>query len=692
MANQNPLAPSSPFTDPLFYQDIASNIGAVGRGAKNLPVFLAGGLGDLAYMGVNPFMQLAGQGVPPEQSFLTSDYLAQIPAIQSNLGPQEDSLPFLAGKYASPFLAAKLPDAAELLATGAMNVAPRIGSYIDNVLSQDSALDQMLQGAMQGGGLNVLDPRAGNVAMATPTDPPDFTDVPDRANVPPEVDLLPDVDVPPVDPLDGVGLQSPKLAEATLGQYKSTTAGRIMNMTKKNQGYSVNLGTGDTIDAGSTHAIMMGKFRNDDPRNTVIDGPITQKAIKEFVEKNKKVLAKEGNYLGTWYDSDTNKTYLDVSQRFEETTAGIRKATKFGERTGQLAGFKSSTFEETPVGNWKNFIRGVAGKNPDGTDIPDTEFNDRLLEMEALGQQVLRDSGIDDWYNVQGWTDIYGQDKIEQIAGFIASTSNNTSLSDNVRLTTEYLRRFIKNEDIVQPDYRLIEGGPTGVGFKVGMGEAGTVLNMEQGRVNNLKVSALGELDRISESTGNEKVKSFAQNLANVKDRATLDTYWAQISENPNRGIFTNTQFGVIGIKDYPLLEKEVARVAKERNPTAKNPTRKFSAEVWTGIRRKIAETGEFYGRQTGKKIQDEGNYNTVLESLIKEKAGFLDIPVAKFKQMLANGDANLLSLMLTSPIIYQAYQHYERDIEQPAIDMTTNPLSPSAMNGSQTNILNPSA
>ena len=81
-----------------------------------------------------------------------------------------------------------------------------------------------------------------------------------------------------------------------------------------------------------------------------------------------------------------------------------------------------------------------------------------------------------------------------------------------------------------------------------------------------------------------------------------------------------------------------------------------------------------------------------MLESLIKEKAGFLDIPVAKFKQMLANGDANLLSLMLTSPIIYQAYQHYERDIEQPAIDMTTNPLSPSAMNGSQTNILNPSA
>ena len=163
MANQNPLAPSSPFTDPLFYQDIASNIGAVGRGAKNLPVFLAGGLGDLAYMGVNPFMQLAGQGVPPEQSFLTSDYLAQIPAVQSYLGPQEDSLPFLAGKYASPFLATKLPDAAELLATGAMNVAPRIGSYIDNVLSQPSmfeqASDALLSGAI------ATDPRT-NVLMA----------------------------------------------------------------------------------------------------------------------------------------------------------------------------------------------------------------------------------------------------------------------------------------------------------------------------------------------------------------------------------------------------------------------------------------------------------------------------------------------------------------------------------------------
>ena len=138
--------PSSPFTDPLFWKDIRSNVGAVGRGAKNLPVFLAGGLGDLAYMGVNPFMQLAGQGIPPEQSFGTSEYLSKIPAVQSYLGPQEDSLPFKAGKYLTPLVAAGLPDAAELVARGAMKAAPKIGSYVDNVLddTKPSALERAL--------------------------------------------------------------------------------------------------------------------------------------------------------------------------------------------------------------------------------------------------------------------------------------------------------------------------------------------------------------------------------------------------------------------------------------------------------------------------------------------------------------------------------------------------------------------
>lgn len=137
-------SPASPVVDPLFYQDIASNIGAVGRGAKNLPVFLAGGLGDLAYMAVNPFMELAGQGVPAEKSFMTSDYLSQIPAVKSYLGEQEDSLPFLAGKYLSPLGAAKIPDAVELAMKGAMKAAPVINNLIDQSLTEPSALEGLL--------------------------------------------------------------------------------------------------------------------------------------------------------------------------------------------------------------------------------------------------------------------------------------------------------------------------------------------------------------------------------------------------------------------------------------------------------------------------------------------------------------------------------------------------------------------
>ena len=152
-------SPASPLTDPLFYQDIASNIGAVGRGAKNLPVFLAGGAGDLAHMVVNPFMQLAGQGVPPEQSFMTSDYLSQIPAIKSYLGEQEDSLPFLAGKYLSPVAALKVPDITEGIAKLGMQVAPKVSGLLDNLTAEPSALDQITQGLLS------ADPRM-NVLMA----------------------------------------------------------------------------------------------------------------------------------------------------------------------------------------------------------------------------------------------------------------------------------------------------------------------------------------------------------------------------------------------------------------------------------------------------------------------------------------------------------------------------------------------
>jgi len=163
-------SPASPLVDPLFYQDIASNIGAVGRGAKNLPVFLAGGLGDLAYMAVNPFMELAGQGVPPEQSFMTSDYLSQIPVIKSYLGEQEDSLPFLAGKYLSPVVALNVPDLAEGVAKLGMKVAPKISSFLDNLPSEPSALDQITQGLLS------VHPRMNVMMAAVPEIPKTFSD------------------------------------------------------------------------------------------------------------------------------------------------------------------------------------------------------------------------------------------------------------------------------------------------------------------------------------------------------------------------------------------------------------------------------------------------------------------------------------------------------------------------------------
>ena len=126
--------------DPLFQQDIKENIAAVGRGARTLPVSLAGGAGDLAYMAVNPFMQLVGQGLRPEESFGTTEYLSNIPAVRQLIGQEEDSLPYQAGAVLPLLALANVPDTAEMVGKALPKLANEVNSFISDIPKDFAAI------------------------------------------------------------------------------------------------------------------------------------------------------------------------------------------------------------------------------------------------------------------------------------------------------------------------------------------------------------------------------------------------------------------------------------------------------------------------------------------------------------------------------------------------------------------------
>lgn len=56
------------------------------------------------------------------------------------------------------------------------------------------------------------------------------------------------------------------------------------------------------------------------------------KAIKDFMEKNKDVLADKNNYLGTWYDTSTGNISLDISRNFKNKNEAVKYAREHNEK------------------------------------------------------------------------------------------------------------------------------------------------------------------------------------------------------------------------------------------------------------------------------------------------------------------------------------------------------------------------
>jgi hypothetical protein len=420
------------------------------------------------------------------------------------------------------------------------------------------------------------------------------------------------------------GVAKKLVEDAFLGRHPTTNPKTIAAKTRASGGYSVNVPTGEIPEEG----LMVGKYANDDPRNMVIEGrPVRSTDIEAHAKTNEQALKKPEHYLGTW--TDDGKTYLDVSQRFPG--GQVRQATKAGEKTGQLAGFDVGNMESFPIGNWKEFV-----------DSPD--FAARLDEMSQRGRQYLDQFPSKEWWDMHGtgFERVYGPENMRQVAGFTAVTAPNSQLRPNVQTMSEYMRRHIKGEPIVQPDWRVPETAMSRT--------PGTQIGMEKDRAANLGRAAKGNLEEIS---GN-KVREEALAMTGDPNAVPLDRHHIRLSENPAEGVYAGTQEGQLpkdtkSSSPYYHLKGAIGRAAERAGMNVRD----YSANVWTGIRETIRGTGELYGTKYRRSaIQGESKgYADHFEDLLKEKADHLGISVPELEQKLRAGDADLLSFVLAVPL-----------------------------------------
>ena len=124
---------------------------------------------------------------------------------------------------------------------------------------------------------------------------------------------------------------------------RALIADRIAKATAENGGHTAHAFTGDVPSDG----LMVGIYPNANSRTLVLDGPPTADGISRFIQENEDVLADRKNYVGTWFDKNSGKTYVDVSRRFDPHQR--KQAEAFGDKSAQIAGFDLGKMEEFPI-------------------------------------------------------------------------------------------------------------------------------------------------------------------------------------------------------------------------------------------------------------------------------------------------------------------------------------------------------
>lgn len=409
-----------------------------------------------------------------------------------------------------------------------------------------------------------------------------------------------------------------------LGGHETTTPGRILNEIDKG-GYSVHVPTGEV----PTEGLFSGIYRNEDARTVVRPSgtPMTRNDVINFNRRNARKLS-EGldTYLGGWKEDATGDKFLDVSRRFPENQ--LRQATKFAERTNQKKIFRRSDYAELPVGSWRDFIKG---------DV----YKQRLMNAYEHGSKYM--AGKTPWWELPVFEEIYGKENMQKVKGLLAATSSNTAPPPNVQAATEYLRRLMAGEPMVQPNWRAPQN------VMGGFAKPGGVMPMERGgRRHNLQAAV--EERPLSGEVVREKMDA----MSGDPNAVVLDRVHVYPTEDPATGVYATGQRGK-GPDEGPLREEWRNIVRGLARSIGIDPNT-FGAQVWAGLR-------ELGGRPLGASY----GYNDIAVDFIQKKAAHLGISIEQMKQLMREGKGELLVKALGIPVAAAAgYGAVSQQEQQP--------------------------
>ncbi len=476
---------------------------------------------------------------------------------------------------------------------------------------------------------------------------------------------------------------------------KSTWSSTIKNAILENGGYSVDPRTGITVAPGTKDAVMVGAFPNDAKRTMVIPAAeFTEKHVDQFKKINADVLANDSTaHIGGWLQKDDagnpKTVYLDVSKKYPTE----RQAIKVGEEQNpgaialpHTAGQKKAGIprqweaaghgrERDPVtGKWPqaqfNVWNAETGAEPAIGNLSEfvnsPEFQTRLHEMATAGKSAMGPEFKNWWDITKGpLARVYGDEMIDKVSGLLAATSPQNGPINNTQLASELLRRAIKGEAMVQPEWRAP------MNMLGGVAKPGGPLPMTNSWANNAQKVVEGRGAEIS----SDKVNDMRRALLGDPDVAVIDRHYAKLAEDPARGIYTNvepntvaTSMGTGKREAYPDIENQVRTAAKQ----AGVPLANYSAWVWEGIRDTIRKTGNLYGQlhRSSAVPETTTGFNEIFTDLVAKKAKHLGMSVEALEQKLRSGDAELLGTIISTGAGAAAYQRFKESQAQPNVSM----------------------
>jgi len=298
---------------------------------------------------------------------------------------------------------------------------------------------------------------------------------------------------------------------------------------------------------------------------------------------------------------------------------------------GQRAGYNVGSRETFPIGSLREFLDSE-------------EFMARMREMERVGHQYLESHPNPNWWDITGSSleRVYGPDELPRVAGLTAATAPMSAPRPNLQTMSEYMRRHLAGEPMVQPDWRVPEGAMSR--------KPGKMIGSEKSRAKNLnRGDALEEL-------GGAKVENERRALLGDPVAVVLDRHWARLAEKPDAGVFVGSKSGDIA---SDKIYNEIADAVRRGAEAAGRSPRDFSADVWTGIRETIRHDSELYGQKFKKgSVQGESkSYADHFDDLLRDKAEKLQISKEMLERKLRSGDANLLAWILAAPAGMAAYR-----------------------------------